>query len=260
METFKLNDLIIEIVYDPSGSLSNHKKERLAREAIQLTRLAFQNPKMNEKMIIRRSITYVSTGVYLRDVNGNLIAYNTVVTEQVMTKKVMHILILSVSPEYQKRGLIEILQSLCLLKEAELHDPDSLFFGARTQSPIVCNLYIKKFGTYPRPWEQTPDNLKLIAEAYAEVIQKKYTLINSFNYDRDNLILKGAFGKITRDGKEKKCSLYSGKFPWSRNEEINDFFKNKLSLDKGDGIICIGPFNRNVCFDNCAGIANFHIS
>jgi len=251
METFRLGDFTIDLIDNPEQTLEPSEKQKLTQESIPVARKAYRNENVTEYDIIIHAIN-VSTGVYMKDGGGKLIAFSTCVPETILGRTVIHLKATTLLPEYQGKGIYGIVTAVRILREAEKHDVKDLLIGTRTQSPLVYR-FMCRLGLYPQMHDLTPDSIKPIAEAYAGVIRDKHSEFKSRNgleFDRDTLVIRHAYGTVDEKGQESGFSMYGNRPPWLKgDDETNEFVRRHLTLSAGDAFLMIGPFQRDKCLD-----------
>jgi len=248
MNTYDVGEYVVEVVDNPSQTLSDRERHSLIQQAIPVTRKAFGSEGITESDVIAHAIE-VSTAVYIKNKIGELLAFSTCVPEKIENSIVIHLKGTAVRPEIQGEGLYSILIPLRILFEAQKHNGKDLLIGTRTPNPRVYEKVVK-LGLYPRINEPTPDYLKPIAKEYAAIVRQKHSDFQSkkgLEFDADKLIARRAYGIFKENGEEETYSMLGDNIPSARDERITEFMKKNLNYKNGDAVILIGPYSKEKC-------------
>lgn len=246
MERLQLDSYLLDIIDNPKEMLSNKEISLLVEECIPVARKGFGNEGITESDIYIHVVD-VTTGIYIRDKHGNIIAFGGSIPEEVNGKKVIHLKGSAVLPEHQERGLYSILTPIRVLREAEKLGK-GIYIGSRTQNPRVFEYMSERLGFFPKTEGQPPEQIKEIAKSYADLIQEKHSDFKSREgvvFDRDNLVVRRAYGGKKENGEEFGFCMYGKKIPHAKNPSTNEFMTRNLDFNNGDAVILLGKFNRN---------------
>lgn len=129
---------------------------------------------------------------------------------------------IAVEGESQRNGLGKAMLSLSILEEM---DEDQETVTYRTQSPAMYNCSTKVFNAYPRPEEETPEDVEGSLEQVAEALDPEAEV--------ENNVMKQAYPEPMYDG------LPEG--------ETRDYLEQEHGMDyrDGDAIVVGGEVTRD---------------
>jgi len=241
-ETFFLQDYIVYLVDNPLG-MGSSLKESLIKKCIFIARKGFNNEKVSENDVLIHALD-VDTGVYISD-RKDLIAFGGGVVDEVEGEKILHLKGTAIIPEHQGKKLYQIITSLRALKESEKFR--DFYVGSRTQNPRVFEFMTKNFDMWPKMGVEIPKEIKEVAGKYANYVQNKHSDFiptNGIVFDKNNLIVRRAYGFVGENGDESGFCMYGDSLPSTKDQSINEYFKSNLNHNDGDAFILFGNFNK----------------
>ena len=244
LERLSLEDYTIEIIDNPDA-LDEEEKKSLVSACIPVAREGFKNDDITENDIRIHAIEG-TTGVYLKNKQGDIIGFGGSVSEIIQEKTVLHLKGTVLLPEYQGKGLYKIITPLRVLRESEKIGED-FYVGTRTQNPKVFGFMSRKLDLFPKASEQTPEEIRDIAEGYAKLVQEKHSDFipkEGIIFNRDTSVVKRAYGYVNKDGEEFGLCMYGKNIPQSDYDVINKFIERNLDLNNGDALILLGKFDK----------------
>jgi hypothetical protein len=248
MFTYTVNDLTIYVVHDASEAISTQDKTELVRQALPVARLAFHIPDIPETAINHFFID-VSTTIYIKHKN-HVIAIAGCETDSVGEHTIIYLKATVVHPEYQSRGLYNLLVALRVIFIAEQQSNTDLLVSTRTQNPRVYEK-VSQLGLFPRADEPTPNWLQSVALPYAQLVQQQYSY-GSFDsnggveIDVEHLVIRRAYRNVNEQSEEETVCIYP-ELPQARDQRIMQFFADYVDCENGDALLLLGSYDKQAC-------------
>ncbi len=248
MERLLIGAYKIDIIDEPRKTLTKAELDQLGTAAIPIVRKGFRNDNITESDIRTHALD-VDTGIYIRGEDGELIGFGGSGLEEIDGRSVVHLKGAAILPEYQGKGLYNILTPLRAIREAEKNGPE-VYVGTRTQNPRVFEYMTGKLGLHPHINEAPAKDLEDLAESYAQLVRDKHSDFRSregAGFEKDTFVVKRAYGFIDKQGVERGFCMYGDNLPHAKDKNIDDYLNKNLDFDNGDAMILIGRHDEERC-------------
>jgi hypothetical protein len=248
MKSLKLGELTFEIVHRPLETLTKELMEEYKTASVPAARNGFGNPNITESDI-ELHVLKSNTTIFVRDVSGSILGFSSSDIINVNGTPIIYLQGTAISRTDQGKGIYNVFNPLRIVCEMDGLGLTEAYVGTRTQSPITFWNMVKKFEMFPRPKQETPEEIGKIAESLAQDLYDNHSDFQhpgGLTFNPKTLVHKMAYGNMVNGVPTGFC-MYGNNIPWVKeDQEINDFLRANVDFQNGDAMILLGKVDYSM--------------